>query len=186
MNSIVNSVFGADKCANITLGCFYTKWLTFSKHDEKGSLSQLFGLSNQITSGYCRKKLLRGETLEFTSFQVPSHEGLFPKSYFHLKSAKVYFREISQDKESNVYVMKYVYSSSLTTTLSNHVTTSIYIWKIPRSHLKSGGTEKFDKKPYSQKLIPSKSAILADLWKLILKLTLFIPPIRYASAIEKY
>ena len=38
----------------------------------------------------------------FTSFLVPSHEGLFPKSYFRLKSAKVYFREISQAKESGV------------------------------------------------------------------------------------
>ena len=86
-----------------------------------------FGLSNQRNLGYCRKKLLREETLAFTSFLVPSDKGLFPKSYFHLKSAKVYFREISKDKESNVYVMKYVYSSSMTTTLSNYVTTSIFM-----------------------------------------------------------
>ena len=59
----------------------------------------------------------------FTAFLVPIREVVFPKSSFNLKFAKVYFCEISEDKESNNYVMKY----SMTTTLSNYVTTSIFM-----------------------------------------------------------
>ena len=33
---------------------------------------------------------------------------------------------ISQDKESNIHVIKYFYSSSLTATLSNYVTTCVF------------------------------------------------------------
>ena len=64
----------------------------------------------------------------FTVYLVSSSKSQrFIPQKFHLKSAKVYFRKTSQDEESNVYVIKYVYSSSMTRTLLNHVTTSIYM-----------------------------------------------------------
>ena len=73
---------------------------------------------------YFRKNLLQEATFAFSIFLVPIMENLFPKSSLSVKLAKVLsrccFGQVSQDKESNIYVINYFCSSSVTTTLWFH------------------------------------------------------------------
>ena len=60
-----------------------------------------------------KKAIFTKETCVFSAFL----ESLFTNSSCNVKFVKVYSRKISQDGMSNIYVMQYSYSASLTTIL---------------------------------------------------------------------